>query len=123
MLGVAYYHADDTRAPSSCWRRSSTALPRGSIERREAEQVLGLSTSSGRFAEAIPLLEGDARVGGRQPSSSRYIARRRPTSRRAARRARDPRRSFGVAPDSAAAHLLAAQMMIRLEMEPHARPS
>ncbi len=96
-------------------------LPAESVERREAVQVLGLCYYlTGRFAEAIPLLEetrgwaadnlelgyilGMAYIQNRQPDAAR----------------RSLARTFNVEPESAAAHLLAAQMMIRLEMEPFA---
>ena len=58
LTGVALYHADRRREAIEVLERVRTALPDGSIERREAEQVLGLSLYlEGRFAEAIPWLE------------------------------------------------------------------
>ena len=53
--GVALYHADRPAPPSRPSRRSSPGLPTGSIERREAVQVLGLRLYlAGRLAEAVP---------------------------------------------------------------------
>jgi tetratricopeptide (TPR) repeat protein len=121
LLGVAYYHADDHKAAIDRLTPVRDKLPAESVERREAVQVLGLCYYlTGRFAEAIPLLEqtrgwaadnlelgyilGMAYIQNRQPDAAR----------------RSLARTFNVEPESAAAHLLAAQMMIRLEMEPFA---
>jgi tetratricopeptide (TPR) repeat protein len=93
-------------------------LPPDSREGREAVQVLGLSLYIAQhLAEAIPYLEktrawapdnmellyvlGNAYVQTRQPDPARGCFAR----------------LFRVAEDSAAAHLLTAQMMVRLEFE------
>ena len=121
LLGVAYYHADDHRAAIDLLTGLRDGLPAGSVEQRETVQVLGLCYYlTGRFAEAIPLLEetrgwaadnlelgyilGMAYIQTRQPDAARSSLAR----------------TFQLDPDSAAAHLVAAQMMIRLEMEPFA---
>jgi tetratricopeptide (TPR) repeat protein len=121
LLGVAYYHADDHRAAIEQLMVVRDKLPAESLERHETLQVLGLCYYlTGRFAEAIPLLEetrgwaadnlelgyilGMAYIQNRQPDAARGSLAR----------------TFHVEPESAAAHLLAAQMMIRLEMEPYA---
>src|SRR3954466_165850 len=58
LTGVALYHADRRREAIDVLERVRPTLPDSSIERREAEQVLGLSLYlEGRFAEAIPWLE------------------------------------------------------------------
>ena len=55
---MALYHADRRREAIDVLERVRPRLPEGSIERREAEQVLGLSLFlEGRFADAIPWLE------------------------------------------------------------------
>ena len=116
MLGVAYYHATTIPAPSSCSRRIVRQFPRDSLEARETVQVLGLSYYlAGRIAEAIPLLEetrawavGNIELA--QVLGVAYIQTRQPD------KAVSPlAQAFGVEPDSAGAHLLAAQMMVRLE--------
>ncbi len=97
-------------------------LPAESVERREAVQVLGLCYYlTGRFADAIPLLEETRALGGGQPGAGLH-PRAWPTFRFASPmpRATRWRARSSVEPESAAAHLLAAQMMIRLEMEPMA---
>lgn len=122
LLGVAYYHTDDHLRAIELLTPVADQLPEGSLERREAEQVLGLSLYlAGRLKESILYLEktrtwasdsiellnalGNAYVQTRQPEKAREAFAR----------------LFGVAPDSAAAHLLAAQMMMRLEFEEMAR--
>jgi tetratricopeptide (TPR) repeat protein len=119
LLGVAYYHADDYARAIEQLSSVRTLLPEDSFERREATQVLGLSLYlSKRFPDAIPLLE-ETRVWARSNLElgyilgQAYIQTRQPDRARAALA-----QTFGLAPDSAAAHVVAAQLMLRLEMEP-----
>ncbi len=118
LRGVAHYHANhpvqaiDTLAP---------ALPKladGSLERREAVQVLGLASYlAGRIADAIPYLE-QTRQWAEGNTELSYVLGMAYVQTRQADKARETwARSFGVAPDSAAAHLLAAQMMVRAELD------
>jgi tetratricopeptide (TPR) repeat protein len=118
LLGVAYYHAGDPVKAVETLAPIVDRLAAGSIERREAEQVLGLSAFlAGRFGEAIPWLE---RTRAWAPDNLQlahalgqaYIQTGRGD---AARGVFAP--VYGVPDDSAAAHLIAAQMMVRLEME------
>lgn len=119
LLGVAYYHADDHVRAIETLTAVRDRFAAGSSERRESSQILGLCYFlTGRFADAIPLLEetrawaadnlelgyvlGQAYIQARQPDAARASLAR----------------TFGVAPDSAAASLIAAQLMIRLELEP-----
>ena len=121
LLGVAYYHADEPAKAVDTLRPIVDRLPAESIERREAEQILGLASFVlGRFADAIPRLEatrrwtpdnleltyalGQAYIQTQQPDEARRIIAS----------------AYRVAPDSAAAYLIAAQMMVRLEMEEQA---
>jgi tetratricopeptide (TPR) repeat protein len=121
LLGVAHYHADSYQAAIDRLSAVYDKLPPASIERREAVQVLGLCYYlTGRFADAIPLLE---QTRGWAPDNLElgyilgmaYIQNRQPDAARGSLA-----RAFRVDSQSAAAHLLAAQMMIRLEMEPFA---
>jgi tetratricopeptide (TPR) repeat protein len=120
VLGVAYYHADDYARAIEYLSPLVEKLPEGSIERKEAVQVLGLSSFlAGRFADAVPWLEatrawaGNAELG--YILGQAYVQTHQPD------RARDAfAATYGVPADSAAAHLIAAQMMIRLEFEPFA---
>jgi tetratricopeptide (TPR) repeat protein len=121
LLGVAYYHADDyTRAIEQLGPLAGT-LPERSIERREAVQVLGLCDFlTGHFADAVPLLE-ETRQWAADNAELGYVLGQAYIQVRQPDRARSVFAStFGVPPDSAAAHLLTAQMMIRLEFEPFA---
>ena len=119
LLGVAYYHADDPAKPIEVLAPVVDRLPADSLARREAEQVLGLSAVViGKFAEAIPRLEATRRWAPDNQElayalAQAYVQTQRPDSARATVAS-----IYGVSPDSAAAHLLAAQLMIRLEMEP-----
>ncbi len=121
LLGVAYYHADDYARAIEHLAPIAATLPPDSVERREAVQVLGLSSFlTGRYAEAVPLLEetrkwavSNAELG--YVLGQAYVQTRQPDRARGIFAA-----AFGVAADSAAAHLVTAQMMIRLEFEPAA---
>jgi tetratricopeptide (TPR) repeat protein len=117
-LGVAYYHADDPVRAIELLTPVVPKLGADTLEGREAAQVLGLSLYIAQhLAEAIPYLErtrawapdnvellyvlGNAYVQTRQPDKAREAFAR----------------LFRVPPDSAGAHLLAAQMMVRLQFE------
>jgi tetratricopeptide (TPR) repeat protein len=120
QLGVAYYRADDYVRAIECLAPIVTQLPEGSVERREAVQVLGLASFlAGRYADAVPWLEA-TRAWARNAELG-YILGQAYVQTHQADRARAVFAStYGVAADSAAAHLITAQMMIRLEFEPFA---
>jgi tetratricopeptide (TPR) repeat protein len=117
-LGVAYYHADDYAHAIQQLSSLAALFPDDSTERREAEQVLGLSLFlAGRYADAVPLLEATRRWAADNLElgyvlGQAYVHTRQPDQARATFA-----RIYGVDPESAAAHLLAAQMMIRLKFE------
>jgi tetratricopeptide (TPR) repeat protein len=119
LLGVAYYHADDYARAIELLAAVRPLLAEGTLARREATQVLGLSLYvSKKYVDAIPLLE-ETRTWARDNLElgyilgQAYIQTRQPAEARASLAA-----AFGIAPDSAAAHVVAAQVMLRLEMEP-----
>jgi tetratricopeptide (TPR) repeat protein len=118
LLGVAYYHADDHVRAIEQLTTVVGKLPEGSVERREAIQVLGLSHFIvGHFAEAVPFLEATRVWAADNPElgyvlGQTYVQVRQPDRARATFA-----RTFGLAAESAAAHLIAAQMMIRLDFE------
>jgi tetratricopeptide (TPR) repeat protein len=118
LLGVAYYHAGDHARAIAQLAPIVDALPQDSIEKRETVQVLGLSHYlAGRIPESVPFLEQTRAWAGQNVELAyvlgmAYIQTRQPA------KARDSfARMFQVAPDSAAANLLTAQMMVRLEFE------
>lgn len=118
LLGVAYYHADN---PVRAIEQLSSVVDRlapGSLERREAVQVLGLSHYlAGHLAQAIPFLEqirplvpDDVKLA--YALGMAYAQTRQPVKAREAFAG-----VFGVQVDSAAARVLAGQMFNRLELE------
>jgi tetratricopeptide (TPR) repeat protein len=123
LLGVAHYHADDPAKAIEVLTPIVDRLPRDSIERREAEQVLGLAAVVvGRYAEAVPRLEATRRWAPENMQLAYALAQAYLQTRQV-----DAARAvladlFKVAPQSAAAHLIAAQMMTRLELDSLAEP-
>lgn len=121
LLGVAYYHADDYPRAVEQLTPIVATLPADSIERREVVQVLGLSSFlTGRFAEAVPLLEETRRWASSNAELGYVLGQAYVQTRQPARAREVFAATFGVPSDSAAAHLVTAQMMIRLEFEPAA---
>jgi tetratricopeptide (TPR) repeat protein len=118
LIGVARYHANDPLPAIEQLAAVLPALPPDSAERREAIQVLGLSHYlAGHLGEAIPFLE-QTRAFAPENSDLAYILGMAYIQTRQPDRARETwARAFHVPGDSAAAHLLAAQMMVRAEME------
>jgi tetratricopeptide (TPR) repeat protein len=123
LLGVAYYHADEYARAIELLSPVVDRLPKDSIERREAVQVLGLSLYlAGRYAEAVPRLEA-TRAWASENQELAYVLAQAYIQTREPAKARDVLAGlFGAAPGSAASHLFAAQMMIRLEHDELARP-
>ncbi|HEV3486385.1 MAG TPA: tetratricopeptide repeat protein, partial [Vicinamibacterales bacterium] len=118
LLGVAHYHADEPAKAIEILAPITDRLPVDSIERREADQVLGLSYFiAGRFADAVPRLEATRKWASENLELGNVLGQ----AYIRVQRADDARQVFAsvyrVPPDSAAAHLIAAQMMVRLEME------
>jgi tetratricopeptide (TPR) repeat protein len=118
LLGVAYFHANDPGRAIERLTPVVTRLAPGSLERREAVQVLGLSHYvAGHLAESIPYLEevrplvpDDVKLA--YALGMAYAQTQQPDKAR-----ESFARTFRVAPDSAAGHLIAGQMMNRLELE------
>ena len=118
LLGVAYYHANDAGHAIEALESIVQRLVPGSLERREAVQVLGLSHfMAGHLAESIPYLEeirplvpDDVKLA--YALGMAYAQTRQPAKAREAFA-----RTFHIAPDSPAAYLMTGQMMNRLELE------
>lgn len=118
MLGVAYYHANDHVHAIEQLTSVLDKLPEDSLARREAVQILGFSHYiAGHIPAAIPFLE-QTRVWFPNNTELAYTLGMAYIQTRQPMKARESfARMFQVVPDSAAAHLLTAQMMIRLEFE------
>jgi len=118
LMGVARYHADAHLEAIELLSPLVEAFPEGSLERREVVQVLGLSYYlAGRLREAIPRLEEtQAWAAGNLELSHvlgmAYIQTQQPEKARASLA-----RTYEVPADSAAAHLITAQLMIRVELD------
>lgn len=124
LMGMSWYHKREYQRAlvylELVVSAGKDALADGKLSREflECQQALGLSNYLlGRMAEAVPHLE---QAVSRFPNNNELVyalgmasvQARQPEKARAAFG-----RMFRVAPDSAAAHLLTAQMMIRVEME------
>jgi tetratricopeptide (TPR) repeat protein len=118
LMGVAHYHAGD---PARAIEQLTAALPglhADSAERREAVQLLGLSHYlAGHVAESIPFLEQTRAAMPGSIDLAQTLATAYAQTGRPAQARESWARAFGVAADSAAGHLLAAQMMIRVGLE------
>jgi tetratricopeptide (TPR) repeat protein len=118
LLGVAFFHANDAPHAIETLAPIVDRLEPGSLERREAVQVLGLAHFlAGHLAESIPYLE-QTRAALPDDMKLAYALGTAYAQTRQPARAREAfARTFHIAPDSAAAHLLAGEMMNRLELE------
>jgi tetratricopeptide (TPR) repeat protein len=118
LLGVAYYHANDHARAIERLAPIADKLPDGTIERKEAVQVLGLSYFlAGRFADAVPRLEATRQWAADNPELGYVLGQAYVQINRPDRARQTFARTFGVQEESAAAHLVTAQMMIRMEFE------
>ncbi len=122
MLGVAYYHSNDPVRAIDTLGPVVDQLPDDSIEKRESIQVLGLSYYlAGHYPESIPFLEKTRAWAPNNLELSyalgmAYMRTKQPMRARAAFA-----EMFAVPPESPAAHLLTAQMMVRIELFDSAR--
>ncbi|MCI0525324.1 MAG: tetratricopeptide repeat protein [Acidobacteria bacterium] len=118
LLGVAYYHANDLARAIETLAPIVDQLPPDSSQRREAVQSLGLARYlAGHIADAIPFLE-QTRAWAPNNNELTYALGMAYIQTRQPAKARESfARMFRLALESAAAHLVTAQMMIRLEFE------
>lgn len=118
LLGVAHYHAGDPARAIEVLTPVVDALPKGSAEQVEATQVLGLCLYlAGRIEPSIPYLE---RTRAALPGNAdlAYVLGMALVKTGQAAKARAVwADAFGVGADSAAAHLLTGQMMVRAELD------
>jgi tetratricopeptide (TPR) repeat protein len=118
LQGLAAYHADDHAKAIATLLPVVERLSAGSLERREAEQVLGLSLyAAGRLPEALPYLEA-TRAWARDNVELHYYLGLAYLQTGKIDQARDVLAvSFGVPADTAAASLMTAQLLIRLNLD------
>jgi tetratricopeptide (TPR) repeat protein len=116
--GLALYHADrHLDAVTALQPIVGTLAPDG-VERQEVEQVLGLSLFlAGRFADAIPYLERTRTLTPENRELHFTLGQAYIQVHDAGKARTALARSFGLSPESAAACVAAAQLMIRLQME------
>jgi tetratricopeptide (TPR) repeat protein len=118
IRGVAHYHANDYAKAIEQLAPITEMFPEGSLERKEAVQVLGMSYYlAGQVTKSLPFLEQTASWAGDNPEFAyvlgmAYVQTRQPGKARGAFA-----KMFRVPPDSAAAHLLTAPMMIRVDLQ------
>ena len=118
LVGVAAYHADDYARAISILTPLENRFPESSVERHEIVQVLGLSLFLvGRFDDAIPKLEATRGWAATNLELAHILGQAYLQTGRTASARQAFARTFNVPEDSAAAHLVTAQMMIRLQLE------
>ena len=119
---LALYRQKQYSQAAEMFQQALASEPKDGREYRESVLLLGQSYYlSGKLQQAIPWLEKAAQSGAnavevRYMLGNLYIQTRQPDK---AVTAFAP--MFGVAPDSAAAHLLTAQFMVRQEFEDDAQ--
>jgi tetratricopeptide (TPR) repeat protein len=118
LLGAAYYHANDAGRAIATLTPIVDRLPVGSLERREAVQVLGLAHFlAGHIAESIPFLEQTLPLFPDDIKLAYVLGMAYAQTRQPAKARESFARTFHIAADSAGAHLVAGQMLNRLELE------
>ena len=118
LLGLAWYQKREYVRAVELLAPVVDAAPETSRLYREGVQVLGLSHYLlGHLAEAVPYLEKSSALAPTNNELSYALGMASIQTRQPDRARAAFARMFGVAPDSAAAHLLTAQMMIRVEFE------
>jgi tetratricopeptide (TPR) repeat protein len=118
LLGVAYYHANDPGKAIETLTPIVARLDAASLAGREAVQVLGLSHFlAGHLAESIPYLEQTRKLVPDDIKLAYTLGMAYAQTRQPAKARESFARTFRIEPESAAAHLLAGEMMNRLELE------
>src|SRR5262245_46194333 len=118
LRGLVRYHADDHAKAIELLTRAAPQLDAGTLERREAEQVLGLALyGAGRLKEALPYLEATRAWSSDNVELHYFLGLAYLQTGKIDEGRRAPAVTFGVPPGGASAHLLSAQMLIRLNLE------
>ncbi|MER3428932.1 MAG: hypothetical protein C4334_12755 [Pyrinomonas sp.] len=118
LLALAYYGKGDYPSAATHFSRSVASAPRGGKQYRQAVQLLGLSHYfQGHIKEAIPRLEEAAALAPENVEISYALGNCYIQSHETAKSRAVFARIFRLEPESAAAHLVNAQMMIRQQLE------
>jgi tetratricopeptide (TPR) repeat protein len=118
LIGVAAYHADDYARAIAVLAPLENRFPQDSTERHEIVQVLGLSCFlAGHFEDAIPKLEATRAWASTNLELAHLLGQAYLQTGRTGPARQAFARTFNVPENSAAAHLVTAQMMIRLQLE------
>lgn len=118
LLGQAYYRKGDSQRAVEHLTKSVARLPESAPQLRQAVQMLARSHFvMGHVKEAVPYFERLARWSPDALDTAYalgvgYVLTREPVKAR-----QTFARMFGLAPDSPAAHLVNAQMMVRQQVE------
>jgi tetratricopeptide (TPR) repeat protein len=118
LLGLAHYQKSDYAGAVEFLALSAAASPESSKQHRQAIRLLGMSHYlSGHVAEAIPYLE-QIRTWDHNDVETQYVLGNAYIQAHAVDKAREAFAAmFSVAPSSAGAYLINAQMMIRQQLE------
>jgi tetratricopeptide (TPR) repeat protein len=117
LQGLARYHADDHMKAIELLAPVAPRLEGGSLERREAEQVLGLSLyAAGRLPEALPYLEATRAWAGDNIELHYFLGLAYLQTGKVDGARQAFAVTFGVAADDPGAYLMTAQMLIRLNL-------
>ncbi|MCP9495770.1 MAG: tetratricopeptide repeat protein [Pyrinomonadaceae bacterium MAG19_C2-C3] len=118
LLGATYYQKNDFPRTIQHLSAAVENLPPNSSERRQAIQMLALSHYAlGHFKDAIPFLEQVQRDAPDNTEVAYALGNSYVITHDANKARASYARMFQVAPDSAAAYLINAQMMIRQQFE------
>src|SRR5262245_57014781 len=116
LLGVPYYQAGELPRAIETLIAIVDKLPQDSPQRREAVQTLGMAYYiAGRISDSIPFLEQTSAWAPNNHELTYALGMAYLQTRQTAKARESFARMFRVTPEGAAAHLLTAQMMIRLE--------
>jgi tetratricopeptide (TPR) repeat protein len=118
LRGLAEYHGDEHQQAIETLLPVAAKLPAGTLERREAEQVLGLALyAAGRLPEALPYLEATREWAHDNVELQYFLGLAYLQTGKIGLARGALAATFGVKPESAAAHLATAQMLVRLNLD------
>lgn len=121
LLGVAYFRVQDYARAIETLTPLVTTLPNDSAEHKETIQSLGMAHYVlGHLGEAVPFLEQTLAWSPNNNELNYALGMACIQTRQETKGRTAFARIFSVAPDSPAAHLFTAQMMVRVELNQQA---